>query len=162
MHPITLSSTNLIYGKDDNAADPADFSARSAWLAPLPCVYFVIQRNLAMSILGTVVRVRPEHATDVVAELASWPGLDIALNSGDGRLVIILEDTSDTTAAQNMAAIALLPKVLNTSLVYEYSGADVMPADAPASADVNYQSWRTSLGQMAEGTDATKGNPSKT
>jgi nitrate reductase NapD len=107
-----------------------------------------------MSILGTVVRIRPEHVTEVIAELSTWPGLDIALNSSDGRLVIILEDTADITAAQNMAAIALLPKVLNTSLVYEYSGADVMPADAPASSDVNYQSWRTSLSQMAEGRDA--------
>jgi hypothetical protein len=47
MQPVTLSIAHFIYGKDDNAADPADFSARSAWLAPLPCVYFVIQRNLA-------------------------------------------------------------------------------------------------------------------
>ena len=105
-----------------------------------------------MSILGTVVRIRPEDVAEVIAELTNWPGLDIALNSGDGRLVIILEDAADTTAAQSMAAIALLPKVLNTSLVYEYSGPDAMPADAPASSDVNYQSWRANLHQMAQGT----------
>lgn len=104
-----------------------------------------------MSILGTVVRIRPADVDEVIAELVNWPGLDIALNSGDGRLVIILEDAAHTTAAQSMAAIALLPKVLNTSLVYEYSGPDVIPADAPASADVNFQSWRANLHQMAEG-----------
>lgn len=114
-----------------------------------------------MSILGTVVRVRPEHLTEVMAELGRWPGLDIALNSGDGRLVVILEDTADTTAAQNMAAMALLPKVLNTSLVYEYSGADVMCVDAPASADVSYQSWRTSLSDMAKGNDTASENINK-
>jgi len=115
-----------------------------------------------MSILGTVVRVRPEDASEIITELAHWPGLDIALNSGDGRLVIILEDAADTTAAQTMAAIALLPKVLNTSLVYEYSDPDVMPADAPASADVNYQSWRANLHQMAQGIDKTPDKHHKT
>jgi nitrate reductase NapD len=136
--------------KTDNAADRADISALGAQsFAPF---YFLMNRNLAMSILGTVVRIRPEDVAEVIAELANWPGLDIALNSGDGRLVIILEDAADTTAAQSMAAIALLPKVLNTSLVYEYSGPDAMPADAPGSSDVNYQSWRANLHQMAQGT----------
>lgn len=106
-----------------------------------------------MSILGTVVRVRPEDVTEVITELAKLPGLDIALDSGDGRLVIILEDVLGSTAAQTMATIALLPKVLNTSLVYEYSGPDTTPADAPASSDVNFQSWRANLHQMAQDTN---------
>ena len=61
-----------------------------------------------MSILGTVVRVRPEHLTEVVADLSLQAGMDIALNPGDGRLVVIIEDTATTTAAQAMAAMALM------------------------------------------------------
>ncbi len=107
-----------------------------------------------MSILGVVVRVKPGHLDDVTSELAAVPGLDIALNPGDGRLVVIIEDTQDTPAAQTMAAIALMPQVLNTSLVYEYSGPDVTHTENPTNPDTRYQSWRTSLSQMAAGVDA--------
>jgi nitrate reductase NapAB chaperone NapD len=88
---------------------------------------------------------------EVTAQLSGIAGLDIALNPGDGRLVVIIEDTPDMSAAQTMAAIALLPQVLNTSLVYEYSGPDVAHTPQP---DTRYQSWRTSLSQMAAGVDA--------
>lgn len=107
-----------------------------------------------MSILGVVVRVRPGHLDEVTRELSAAPGLDIALNPGDGRLVVVIEDTDDTPAAQTMASIALLPQVLNTSLVYEYSGPDVAHAEIPTNPDTRFQSWRTSLSQMAAGIDA--------
>ncbi len=107
-----------------------------------------------MSILGVVVRVRPGHLDEVVRELSAAPGLDLALNPGDGRLVVVIEDTHDTPAAQTMASIALLPQVLNTSLVYEYSGPDVAHANSPTHPDTRYQSWRTSMSQMAAGVDA--------
>lgn len=107
-----------------------------------------------MSILGVVVRVKIGHLDEVIGELSAAPGLDIALNPGDGRLVVIIEDTEDTPAAQVMASIALLPQVLNTSLVYEYSGPDVTHAESPTNPDTRYQSWRTSLSQMAAGMDA--------
>ena len=41
-----------------------------------------------MSILGAVVRVRPEHLASAASRLALLPGVDIALNPGDGRLVL--------------------------------------------------------------------------
>lgn len=104
-----------------------------------------------MSILGTVVRVKPEHVAAVCAELALLPGLDIALNPGDGRLVVVLEDTDQATAAQTMARMALIPEVLNTSLVYEYSGPDVAPgAERPAN-ETHFAAWRSTLTEMAEG-----------
>lgn len=105
-----------------------------------------------MSILGTVVRTHPEQLAEVLAQLATLPGLDIALNPGDGRLVVLLEDTPAATAAQTMAAMALLPGVLNASLVYEYSGPDVLPAEALN--DTRYQSWRATLTEMAAGLGA--------
>lgn len=104
-----------------------------------------------MSILGVVLRVLPEHLAQVTGEIASIEGLDIALNPGDGRLVIILEDTAERAAAQTFAAISLLPGVLNASLVYEYSGPDVVQTAPSQAFDTRYQSWRTTLSQMAEG-----------
>ncbi len=104
-----------------------------------------------MSILGAVVRVRPEHLAAVEPRLAALPGTDLALNPGDGRLVLVLEDAElDGVvhgAAATLASIALWPEVLNTSLVYEYSGPDAPPAGGGAVED--YRAWRGSLKDWA-------------
>lgn len=115
-----------------------------------------------MSILGTVVRVRPEHLAEVVAELSQQAGMDIALNPGDGRLVVIIENTATTTAAQAMAAMALMPHVLNTSLVYEYSGPDLEEDSPPLQEVQQFQSWRASLSDMADGLGKTLGTAPQT
>lgn len=99
-----------------------------------------------MSILGVVIRVRPEQLSGVVARLNLLPGVDVALNPGDGRLVLVIEDLEIDHAVQEAAhtleQIALWRDVLNTSLVYEYSGPDV-PATAARVSD--YRDWRGAL-----------------
>lgn len=100
-----------------------------------------------MSILGTVVRTRTTDVAAVAARISALPGTDLALNPGDGRLVVVMEDAEHggqpVAAAATMAAIALWPEVLNVSLVYEYSGPD---APAPAGSDaIDYRAWRDSL-----------------
>lgn len=100
-----------------------------------------------MSILGVVVRTRPEHREAVSAQLSAFPGLDLSIDAQDGRFVVVIEDTDTVPAAQTMAAIAQLQDVLNTSLVYEYSGPDVGQASTTPDNDFHYQAWRGSLGQ---------------
>lgn len=113
-----------------------------------------------MSILGAVVRSRLEHLQAVQARAAALPGVDVALNPGDGRLVLVLEDAEVDgvvhAAAATLAAIALWPDVLNTSLVYEYSGPDAPPAGSGSVND--YRAWRGSLKDWA-GPDAAQGRP---
>lgn len=93
-----------------------------------------------MSILGIIVRTRPEHAGALQHSLAALPGLDIAAADG-GRFVIVVEDSAEATAAATMAQITQHPQVLNTSLVYEYSG-----PDAPAATEAGgFQAWRRDL-----------------
>ncbi len=107
-----------------------------------------------MSILGAVVRVRPQHLDAVLPRAAALPGVDVALNPGDGRLVMVLEDAEVEgvvhSAAATLAAIALWPEVLGTSLVYEYSGPDAPPAGSGAVED--YRAWRGSLKEWASNT----------
>ena len=96
-----------------------------------------------MSILGVIVRSHPRQVEAIAQRLRALPGVDLADRAGapDGRLVIVLEDSASTTAAATLGAIALWPEVLNTSLVYEYSG-----PDSPAPDDVQgYADWRRSL-----------------
>lgn len=115
-----------------------------------------------MSLLGTVVRVRTEQLDDIATRLGHQPGVDVAANPGDGRLVVLIEDVPGCVASETMAAIALLPGVLGVSLVYEYSGPDLddpAPADAGAAADTAASpqshaatSWRLGLHEMARDT----------
>jgi periplasmic nitrate reductase NapD len=101
------------------------------------------EASLVMSILGVIVRSRPEAVASIEARLRACPGVDVAdlAAAADGRLVIVIEDTDRSTAAATLGAIALWPDVLNTALVYEYSG-----PDSPAPDDtVDYRDWRRGL-----------------
>jgi nitrate reductase NapAB chaperone NapD len=102
-----------------------------------------------MSILGSVLRVKAEKLPQILSALNTTEGVDVAVNPGDGRLVLILEDTQTSGAAQTFAAISLFPEVLSASLVYEYSGPDVVNVDADED-NTRYQSWRTTMAQMAK------------
>lgn len=96
-----------------------------------------------MTILGVIVRSHPHAVAGIEARLRRLPGVDVAdlAAAADGRLVIVIEDAADSSAAATLGAIALWPEVLNTSLVYEYSG-----PDSPAPEGVEgYLDWRRSL-----------------
>lgn len=101
-----------------------------------------------MSILGVIVRSRVADVDAIERALRARPGVDVAQAVvADGRLVVVIEDTADCAAAATMAQIAQMPLVLNTSLVYEYSGPD---APAPSTDDSGFQAWRRSLTDRAE------------
>jgi nitrate reductase NapD len=96
-----------------------------------------------MSILGVIVRARPADLPALSTALLALPGLELAASLlADGRLVVVIEDTPERAASAVMAEIALWPQVLNTSLVYEYSGPDAPAPEAPMLA---YADWRNSL-----------------
>jgi periplasmic nitrate reductase NapD len=98
-----------------------------------------------MSILGVILRAREADLPAICERLNGLPGVDQAARDG-GRLVLVIEDAAGRAAAATMAEIALWPQVLNTSLVYEYSGPDA-PGDSGAVQ--GYDDWRTSLAEMA-------------
>lgn len=83
-----------------------------------------------MSILGAVVRVRPEQVERLLPRLGRLPGLEVAADARDGRLVLVIEDVESGgalhEAATTLDGISRWPEVLNTSLVYEYSGPDAL------------------------------------
>ena len=95
-----------------------------------------------MSILGVIVRSRAADAAALRERLAALSGVEIALDPGDGRLILVIEDAPGRAAAASLAEIALWPLVINTSLVYEYSGADI---DDEAADVHDYTEWRSSL-----------------
>ena len=116
------------------------------------------EKSESMSILGALVRLRPADLTTVVGRVSALPGVDVALNPGDGRLVLVLEDAEVDGKLQGagatLAAIAAFPEVLNTSLVYEYSG------DESPDAVTDYRDWRGSLARKRDNdSDANPPSP---
>ena len=101
-----------------------------------------------MSVLGCVFRVKPENVHSVCIELQNTEGVEVGLNPGDGRIVLVIEDTPRTSAAQTFAAISLLDDVVGASLVYEYSGPDI-DGFADTHEETRYQSWRTTMAELA-------------
>lgn len=97
-----------------------------------------------MSILGVVLRARPQHRDGIVSRLAALEGVEVAAEPGDGRWVLVIEDQPGAalTAAATLGRMATWPEVLGTSLVYEYSGPD---APAPGEAPTDFRAWRESL-----------------
>lgn len=101
-----------------------------------------------MSILGVVVRVRRTDLDAARARLRGAAGVELAADPDDGRLILLVEDArvgdGVCGAADTLARIAGWPEVLNTSLVYEYSGPDSPPAEArDRTADrLDYRAWR--------------------
>lgn len=97
-----------------------------------------------MNVLGVIARVRDEHAAQVATALRAIAGVEVRATSPRGRMVLVIEDTPDQTAAAAMAQVALQPHVLSTALVYEYAG-----ADAPADGFDGYRAWRMSTHDLA-------------
>lgn len=98
-----------------------------------------------MPILGAIVRTTPPAVAAVRERLAARAGVDISLDLGDGRLILVIEDSAQAAAAASLAEIAGWPEVLNTSLVYEYCGPDAPGAQAEFTA---YADWRDGLGRL--------------
>ncbi|MFO1327326.1 MAG: chaperone NapD [Rubrivivax sp.] len=96
-----------------------------------------------MSILGVIVRCRPEVAEAVARRLVTLPGVELARSEApnDGRWVLVIEDAPGRSAAAQLAEIALWPEVLGTSLVYEYSGPDSPAPDTVTQGN----DWRRGL-----------------
>lgn len=96
-----------------------------------------------MTILGVVLRVRPERVAALAESLAAEPGVELTQNPGDGRLVLVIEDSEASSAAARLGQLAIHPDVLASSLVYEYSG-----EDSPAPAQHQHAQWRQDLHRL--------------
>jgi len=74
-----------------------------------------------MNISSVVIRTRPAEAEAVRAELARLPGVDIHALTGDGRIVITVEDSTTSSAADTFVRLHSVPGVFSVSMVYQYS-----------------------------------------
>jgi nitrate reductase NapD len=74
-----------------------------------------------MNICGCVVETREQDAPTVAQRLLDLPGVGLHASEG-GKLVVTVEDTAATMAADTLGLLGQVDGVLNTSLIYHYGG----------------------------------------
>jgi len=78
-----------------------------------------------MNICSLVVHARPENAKAVAQGLLALPGVEVHGGQDEGRLVVTVEDTAQSQAADTLAAINGVEGVISTVLIYHYGGDDL-------------------------------------
>ncbi len=78
-----------------------------------------------MNICGCVVETRERDAPVVAQRLLDLPGVGLHASEG-GKLVVTVEDTAGTMAADTLALLGQVDGVLNTSLIYHYGGDETL------------------------------------
>lgn len=73
-----------------------------------------------MSISGLVVHVRPADTDRISERILALEGVEIHAVTGEGRLVITVDQPDDRDAADRFTELQNMEGVLNTSLVYNY------------------------------------------
>jgi len=81
-------------------------------------------------ILSCIVHTRPRSGRDVADRIGKLPGLEVLAGSDVDKLVVTIEDTPDSRAADLLGELNQVPGVINTVLIYHYGGDDIEPLAA--------------------------------
>jgi len=77
-----------------------------------------MQNEASGDILSCVVYTHPGLGADVAAEIAAKPGAEVLAGIPESKLVITIEDTETSRAADVLGALNAVPGVINTVLIY--------------------------------------------
>lgn len=84
-----------------------------------------------MNICGVLVHCAPGTVDRISGELSAMAGVEIHLRAPDDRLVVTVEDTSDSVAGDAILAIHRVPGVISAALTYHhFEDADAASAAA--------------------------------
>lgn len=75
-----------------------------------------------MDIASAIVNAVPGRREAVRAALRALNGVEIHAETPDGRFIVTVEDTAQTTAADTIVELHRLDGVLSAAMVYQYSG----------------------------------------
>ena len=74
-----------------------------------------------MNISSVVLRAAPESLGEVRDRLEALPGVEVHAATGDGRLVITLEDCGTASAADTFVKLHDIAGVMSVAMIYQYS-----------------------------------------
>lgn len=73
-----------------------------------------------MNICGVLVHAHPDRCDEVRAAISGIDGAELHQTEPDGRIVVTVEDTDDTSAGDAVLALHRIPGVLSAALVYHH------------------------------------------
>jgi nitrate reductase NapD len=73
-----------------------------------------------MNICGLLVHAHPDRGDEVRQAIGMVAGADLHHTVPDGRMVVTVEDTDDTSAGDAVLALHRIPGVLSAALVYHH------------------------------------------
>jgi len=74
-----------------------------------------------MKIVSLVLKFLPEDVDAVKFAIEPIPGASVAVDNGDGRMIVLLEDGPDYAVSDSILQVHQIPQVMSTTLSYEYS-----------------------------------------
>ena len=74
-----------------------------------------------MNIASLVLRIRPETRAEAEAALCALPGVECHHMSDDGKLIVTVEETPQSSVAETLIAVHGVPEVLAVTLAYEHN-----------------------------------------
>jgi len=78
-------------------------------------------------ILSCVVHTHPGSGREVASRLEPLAGVEVHAGSDVDKLVVTIEDTPGTRAADRLGELNQVPGVINSVLIYHYGGDDLEP-----------------------------------
>lgn len=73
-----------------------------------------------MNICGCLVHVLPHRVGPVRSAMAEEDGVEVHTESDDGRIVIVVEDTSSRLASETIMDLHQVPGVISITLTYHH------------------------------------------
>jgi nitrate reductase NapD len=74
-----------------------------------------------VKIVSLVLKFLPRHAARVRAAVEAAPGASVAVDSGDGKMIVVIEDGSGYAVSDSILEVHRVPEVMSVTLSYEYS-----------------------------------------
>jgi periplasmic nitrate reductase NapD len=75
-------------------------------------------------ISSLIVHARPDMTGTVVDAINAIPGVEVQIQDGRGKLVVVLETATELAIVEHLNAIQTLPGVLSTALVFHHVETD--------------------------------------
>jgi nitrate reductase NapD len=74
-----------------------------------------------MKIVSLVLKFLPQHAAEVKAGVEAVPGASVAVDSGNGRMIVLVEDGEGYSVSDSILAVHHIGQAMSVTLAYEYS-----------------------------------------
>lgn len=83
-----------------------------------------------MKIVSLVLKFVPEHAAAVRAGIEAVPGATVHTDTGDGRMIVLVEDGDGYSTADSIIEVHKVPHIMSVTLAYEYSDENLVAMEA--------------------------------